>query len=355
MTLSGIDIFVFENIPCYNRPRKRLRFFAGRMKPMGRNHKAAEITYLDTVQPTSVQFLAYPYLPLGKISLLIGDPGIGKSTIAMNIAAALSTGMPLFDADKSREPIQGKSIYLSAEDNVADTLKPRLLAAGADCTQIAVITNIGSDISEDGYLLEDALEKTQARLVVLDPLQGFIGRDADMCRAADMRRLMGGLAVMAEKHRCAVLAIGHMNKATGAKSLYRGLGSIDIAASARSVILIERSENNPKIRVLSHIKSSLAPEGSALAFRIEANSAINFMGEYDGDTSGGDYEGLDDGKRELATNVILGLLSGGPISSLSVQQACAEAGISERTVKRAKKDLGIRSVRRPDGWYWAMG
>jgi hypothetical protein len=309
------------------------------MSALGSQFKEAEITYLDTVQPIPVQFLAYPYLPLGKISLLIGDPGIGKSTIAMNIAAALSTGTPLFEADTGREPLQGKSIYLSAEDNMADTLKPRLLAAGADCSQIAVINNIGSDISEDGYILEDAIQKTKAQLVILDPLQGFIGRDADMCRAADMRRLMGGLAVMAEKHHFALLAIGHMNKATGAKSLYRGLGSIDIAASARSVMLIERSENDPQIRVLSHIKSSLAPEGPALAFRIDANSAIGFVGEYDGDADSGDFEGLDDGKRELASNIILGLLSGGPMSSnvKHIYTTCLRGGRRQRTHCQVRK------------------
>jgi hypothetical protein len=321
---------------------------------MSSRFKEAEITYLDAVQPIPVQFLAYPYLPLGKVSLLIGDPGVGKSTIAMNIAAALSTGAPLFDFDEGREPIQGKSIYLSSEDNVADTLKPRLMTAGADCSQIAVIDNIGYDIAEDGQILEDALRKTGARLIVLDPLQSFIGRDADMCRAADMRRLMGGVAAMAEKYSCTVLAVGHMNKATGTKSLYRGLGSIDIAALARSVMLVERSENEQNIRVLSHIKSSLAPEGPALAFRIGTHSALNFMGEYDGDMECGDYDGLEDGKRELAANVILGLLSDGMMSSVLIQHACAEAGISERTVKRAKKDLGIRSIRKPDGWYWSI-
>jgi hypothetical protein len=165
---------------------------------------------------------------------------------------------------------------------------------------------------------------------------------------------MGGVAAMAEKYSCTVLAVGHMNKATGAKSLYRGLGSIDIAALARSVMLVERSENEQNTRVLSHIKSSLAPEGPALAFRIGTHSALNFMGEYDGDMECGDYDGLEDGKRELAANVILGLLSDGMMSSVLIQQACAEVGISERTVKRAKKDLGIRSARKSDGWYWSI-
>lgn len=268
------------------------------------------------------------------------------------LASQYHKGKSVFGSDY--EPLQGKTIYLSAEDNVADTLKPRLLAAGADCLQIAVINNIGFDISAESQILENALSKTQARLIVIDPFQGYIGRDADMCRAADMRRLMGGLAVLAEKYECTILAIGHMNKASGTKSLYRGLGSIDIAASARSVMLIERAEDDPAVRIISHIKSSLAPEGPALAFRIETNAALDFLGEYDGEIGVSKYEGLEDGRRELASNAILGLLSGGAMSSVSIQKACADAGFSERTVNRAKKDLGIRSIRKPDGWYWTM-
>jgi hypothetical protein len=264
----------------------------------------------------------------------------------------LSIGNPMFESD--HEPIQGKTIYLSAEDNVADTLKPRLLSAGADCSQIAVINNIGYDISAECQILENAVIKTKARLIVIDPLQGFVGRDMDMCRAADMRRMMGGLAVIAEKHKCSVLSIGHMNKASGSKSLHRGLGSIDIAASARSVMLIERCEDDPSIRVFFHIKSSLAPEGTALAFCINDGSAITFLGEYEGYETSSECEGLEDGKRDLASNLILSLLSIGAMSSTAIQKACADVGLSESTVNRAKKDLKIRSIRKNDGWYWAL-
>jgi len=317
---------------------------------MSDKQKEAVIRYLDTIQPVEVKYLAKPYLPLGKISLLIGDPGIGKSTIAVNIAAALSTGRPILESES--EPIIGSVIYQSAEDNVADTLKPRLMAAGADCSKIAVIECGGLDISDDCQILENAIRDTKSKLLLLDPLQAYIGKDADMCRAADMRRLMGGLAVIAEKHECVILTIGHMNKASGAKSLYRGLGSIDIAASARSVMLIERSGDDPDTRVISHIKSSLAPEGRPLAFRIERDSSVSFLGTYEGEFA---TPGMaDDGKRECASNTILSLLSGGPRSSADVHKACSVVGVSERTANRAKKDLGIRSIRRPDGWDWTL-
>jgi RecA-family ATPase len=146
----------------------------------------ADILYLDKVQPKSVKWLC-PMIPLGKISLVIGDPGIGKSTIAVHIAAMLSIGKAIFDDDS--EPMQGKTIFLSAEDNISDTLKPRLLSAGADCTQIAVIQNMNYDIPTESQILENAVKQTGAKLVLIDPLSAYIGRDADMCRAADMRRI----------------------------------------------------------------------------------------------------------------------------------------------------------------------
>ena len=318
---------------------------------MSSKNNDVPIRYLDTIQPVEVKFLAKPYLPIGKFVLLIGDPGVGKSTLAMNIAAALSTGRPILESGSV--PITGSVIYQSAEDNVADTLKPRLMANGADCSKIAVIERNGLDISKDCQLLDNAIRETKATMLVLDPLIAHLGPKADMCRAADMRRLLSGLMVVAEKRKCVVLAIGHMNKSEGTKSLYRGLGSIDIAASARSVMLLERSEDEPDVRILKHIKSSLAPEGNPLAFRIESNSSVRFLGTYEGEQPYS-ADPMEDGKREWASSVILSLLSGGPRSSADIQRVCADAGISESTMNRAKKDLGIRSIRKPDGWDWTL-
>ena len=317
---------------------------------MSKKQKEWSIRYLNTIQPVEVKWLAYPYIPIGKFVLLIGDPGIGKSTLAVNIAAALTAGRPILESES--EPQTGSVIYLSAEDKAEDTLTPRFIAAGADCSKAAIIDCIGLNISEDLHIIDTAISDTKAKLICIDPLQGYIGSDADMTRAADMRRLIGGLSVIAEKYDCAILAIGHMNKSSGTKSLYRGLGSIDIAASARSIMLVERSEDEPDIRVIRHIKSSLAPEGDPLAFRIERNSSIRFLETYDYENEYADN--FEDGKREWASNTIFSLLSSGPRPGADKQRICADAGISESTVNRAKKDLGIRSVRKPDGWDWTL-
>ena len=320
-----------------------------RGEPMDAKPKTAPIRYLDTIEPVEVAWLAKPWFPAGKFVLLIGDPGIGKSTIAVSIAAALTTGGRIFGAENGGAV--SNLIYQSAEDNVADTLKPRLMAAGADCSKVAVI-EAGIDISTDIEIIDNAIRETGAKLLILDPLIAYIGKDADLSRAVDMRRLLGGLTVIAEKNSCTLLAVSHMNKASGAKNLYRGLGSIDIAASARSVLLIERSESDPDIRVIKHIKSSLAAEAKPLAFRIDDNSVVTFLGEYENETSGGESDSLmADGKREYAADILLRLLSEGARSSAEIQKVCADAGISERTLNRAKRDLGVSSVRKSDVWY----
>jgi RecA-family ATPase len=318
---------------------------------MSDKKRKAQVIYMDKVEPVSVKWLVYPLLPIGKISQLIGDPGLGKSTMALHIAAMLSHGKAVFGSEG--EPLQGKTLYLSGEDNANDTLKPRLMAMGADDSQVAIVENIGNDILADNDILEDAVFQVKPRFVVIDPLTHYVGKDMDMSRASDMRRLTSSLSAIAEKYECSFLVINHLNKAKGGKNLYRGLGSIDIAASARSVMMLERSENDPDIRILQHIKSSLAPEGRALAFRIDKDSIINFLGKYD-DISDDELNEPEETKRKHAMDVLKGLLSGGPMPSAAVQRACSEAGISESTVNRAKKEMGVRSIRKADVWYWTL-
>ena len=301
---------------------------------------------------TEVKWLWKPYIPLGKVCVIQGDPGDGKTTLALALSALLSRGQPLPETDC--EPISGEILYQSAEDQVSDTLEPRLAAMGADCSKISNISVPFNDIEKDCELLENAIREVGAVLFVLDPLQAFIGKGNDMTRAADMRRLMSGLAIAAAKTECAVVAIGHMNKAERSKTLYRGLGSIDIAASARSVLHVGRSAEDREIRVMTHIKSSLAKEGSPLAFAIGDNSMVEFLGHYDGEVRASEVPS-DDTKRETAKDIILKMLADGSKPCTEIYAACKAAGIlSERTVDEAKKELGVKSVRKAHGWEWEL-
>lgn len=156
-------------------------------------------------------------------------------------------------------------IYQTAEDGLADTIKPRLENAGADCSRVLVIDEGQHELTLCDERLEQAIRKTAAKLIVLDPLQAYLGSDVDMHRANEVRPVLKRIASIAEQTQCAVILIGHMNKAQGIKSSYRGLGSIDFRASARSVLLIGRlkavtpSAWSHRIRTVLHRKDRLLP------------------------------------------------------------------------------------------------
>jgi hypothetical protein len=206
------------------------------------------------------------------------------------------------------------------------------------------------DLSANRDLLEMRIMECGAKLCFVDPLQDFLGIGADMSRATDMRRIMSGLVKTAERTGCGIICIGHNNKSSGAKSLYRGLGSIDIAATARSVLTVHRVEKN--ITVLSQIKNSLARDGEPLMFEIGDNAVLTYLGVYDAD--GDDSELLPDSKRDLAADIILNSLADGEKRAAAIFEACKAQGVQSRTVESAKKDLGVRSRRDRDGWYWYL-
>lgn len=189
-------------------------------------------------------------------------------------------GLPLpCDDDKEYEPIH--IIYQTTEDGIEDTIKPRLEKAGADCSMIRVIDETDKELSMTDDRLEQAIIETKTRLIILDPIQAYIGATVDMHRANEIRAVLKHLGIIAEKHNCAIILIGHMNKASGSKSTYRGLGSIDIQATARSVLLVARLRDKPNIRIMAHDKSSLAPTGDAIGFEMTEDNGMVCIGPYD--------------------------------------------------------------------------
>ena len=262
---------------------------------------------METVEVEQIEWLLYPFIPFGKVTIIQGDPGEGKTTMVLQIIAKLTRGESILPADPTKdkrtdgdnedgvvdkENIRNNAssyhletpvnvIYQTAEDGLGDTIKPRLLAAGADCTKVMVIDDSEQPLTMADVRLEEAIVQTKAKMVVLDPIQGFLGADVDMHRANEIRPLMKRIAVLAEKYHCAVILIGHMNKNSNGKSSYRGLGSIDFQAAARSVLIVGRVKDEPEVRVVCHTKSSLAPEGTSIAFRLDKNNGFEWIGEYD--------------------------------------------------------------------------
>ena len=249
----------------------------------------------------------------------------------------------------------GVAIYQCAEDGVADTIKPRLEQAGADCERVAYI--IDDDIAltlEDGRI-ESAIRETGAKLFIIDPIQAFIPPDSDMQNATKMRTVLRKLAGTAEKYGCAVILVGHMNKGSGTKSLYRGLGSIDIAAIARSILMISRDENRPTIRYMYPIKSSLAPEGAAIGFSFRDGGGIEWQGRYDINTAAlSDSITVKTSKREKARAKMLQMLEQGDKPATEIYAELAEIGVGSRTVEKVKKEMQVKTYRSGGCWYWQL-
>ncbi|WP_037300664.1 ATP-binding protein [Ruminococcus flavefaciens] len=311
----------------------------------------SELIYMDTIRATETKWLWYPYIPFGKITVIQGDPGEGKTTLILNIAARLTQGI-LPQSQEKCEPMN--VIYQTAEDGLSDTVKPRLLSAGADCSRIIVINESERNVTMSDKRLEAAIAHTHAKLVILDPLQAYIGSEVDMHRANEIRPVMSHLASIAEKYGCSVVLIGHMNKAMGMKSTYRGLGSIDITAAARSVLIVARDKENPNFRVVAHTKSSLAPEGKTVAFELDPDSGFHFKGEYDCNI---DEILLGVGsmsKGRQAMELLQEELKDGEVSQKVISAKAKYSRISSRTLNEAKKILGVKSVKRNGQWFWAL-
>lgn len=308
--------------------------------------------YFSAVTQRKVEWLWYPYIPYGKLTILQGDPGEGKSTFMLNIAALLTRGKEMPDGFRVDGPQQ--VVYQTAEDNLADTVKPRLIAAGADCDKISYIVDEDMPLTLEDVRIEKVIQQTGARLFILDPLQAYLSQDSDMFSPGRMRQHLMRIAGIAAKHRCAVVIIGHMNKASGEKNLYRGLGSIDIAAIARSVLMISRDKNDPSIRYMLPVKSSLAPEGSAIAFTFAPRTGLRWIGQcYVGKDQIEDCD-IDESKKSLVRRVVIEMLSDQDTHSTDILNKLKSMGVSERTIHSAKKELGVTSYRRNGSWFWHL-
>ncbi len=328
------------------------------------------IVNLSDVEPEEVNFLWPPYIPLGKLTILEGDPGLGKTFLSLCICAAISNGGVLPDQD-GKPTVQlnkGRVLFMTAEDGLADTLVPRLEMMGADRRQISCLTGWRTAESEeemsftlaDVNVLRAALEEVKPDLVVIDPLQAYLGGSVDMHRANETRPLLSNLGRIAEEYGCAVLAIRHLSKG-GSKALYRGLGSIDFTAAARSVLTVGQ-EPVTKQKGMAHIKSSCAANGVTLSFDIHPDFGFTWSG-----VSNFTIEDLlaspsaakddqedngNDSRLEEAIEFLYEILGDGPIESKEIQKQAKQASIKWRTIQRAKEQLEFKAFKEGDVWFW---
>jgi hypothetical protein len=328
---------------------------------------------LSEVVPERLRWLWEGRIALGKLNLVDGDPGTGKSAATTDLAARVTVGKPWPDGAGCEA---GGVVILSAEDGLADTIRPRFDAAGGDPSRVVAVSIVpdaeGNErqiaIPEDLPVIEAAIERVDAVLVVIDPLMAFLPGEVNSHRDQDVRRALAPLARLAERTAAAVVAVRHLNKGTGGNALYRGGGSIGIVGAARSGLLIAKHPEDDGRRVLASIKNNLAAPASSLVFGLGSTESgavvVEWKGESDLDASALLSAPTDHEERstaQAAQDFLRDVLSDGPRAVKDIRAQANEAGLSWRTVERAKAALGVRAAREGEAgkrgggaWVWVL-
>ena len=345
------------------------------LQRMGRTSAIAEIVSLRSqlgvrlsdVQRERVEWLWDRRVPLGKLTLVSGDPGLGKSLMTLDLAARITQGRRMPDGSAG---LEGNVVILSAEDGLADTIRPRLELAGADLDRVTSLaslpTNDGHErmtvIPDDLPQIIEVVQDLQAVLVIVDPLMAFLSSKINAHRDQDVRRALAPLAMAANKYHFAVVVVRHLNKSTATGNpLYRGGGSIGIGGAARSEMIVGEDPNNKERKIAAPTKSNLGPPMPALAYHIEAKDEVPHV-VWDG-TSDLVAETLlavtsaeERGQRTTARDCILEMLADGPVEGKKVEERAAELDIKHSTLWRAKNDLKVISRKSgfSGGWVWEL-
>ena len=318
------------------------------------------VVCLADVEPEEVEWLCEPYIPVGKVTLVEGDPGLGKSYATLAIAAALTQGeeLPLLGM-KGEQP--KNVLLLSAEDGIADTIVPRFLGLGGDLKNAFSVERPLTFQSEDGFNeLEGYIRQYMPTLVIIDPLFAYTGSKVDVYRPNEARTIMTGLAHLAERHRCAIVCIRHLTKSNNSKATYRGIGSIDFTAACRSALLVGQHPEDPSQAVIAHSKYNLSAKGVSICFEIRKGDGKFFWRGYSDLTADqilsteNDSRGLE---IDTAKEFLQEILSDGPVLQSEIMGEAKPQGIAEKTLRRAKKQLGVKSTKKgftDSKWRWEL-
>jgi len=327
-----------------------------------------KLIQFDTIEPTTVEWLWYPYIPLGKLTLMQGDPGSGKTMLCLKIASMITNGELLPCENEEANPILPKEpgivVYQTAEDGLADTIIPRLMTMNPNLARIYTIDESDISLSLLDIRIEDTLQRLRPRLMIIDPLQAYLGSKIDMHRANEVRPVLAQIGRLAEKYQCSIIFIMHMNKMAAGKTMYRALGSIDIPAAARSMLTIGKNPENADERVMCHIKSSLAVEGRSLCYQVDFDNGGIVFGDFCDLTS--DEVLLAPSKKSEKTGLMIDeakeflkeMLEGGYAKASDVIKAASAIAIKKRTLSYARTELGIKTKRKGFGssgvqwWYF---
>lgn len=314
---------------------------------------------VSDVEPKPVEWLWHPRVPRGKVTVLDGDPGLGKSTLTLELAARITSGRSLPDDERDVEP--QSVVLLTAEDDIADTIRPRLDAAGADVARVTVLDSSLTIPRDDAQLLR-AIEREHAALLIIDPLMAFLGAGVDSHKDQDVRRGLSGLALIANQTGAALLIVRHLNKSGGGNPLYRGGGSIGIIGAARAGLIVGVDPEDDSRRVLAVTKANLGPSAVSLSFRIEGHplnrrvAAVKWLGTVKHDARSLLSQDTPERRGALGKAVkFLGeALADGERQAIDVRAEAREAGIASRTLDRAKPKAHVHAKKIGDKWWWEL-
>jgi hypothetical protein len=315
---------------------------------------------LSEVEPEQVEWLWPRRIPKGKITVVDGDPDNGKSVLTTDLVARMTAGLPLPDGTPTEA---AGAVIVSAEDGASDTIRPRFDAAGGDPNRALLL---GDDepfaIPDDIPRLERAVKRVGAALVVIDPIMAFLSGSVNSNRDQDVRRALTPLKRMAERTGAAVVLVRHLNKTQGGNPLYRGGGSIGIIGAARSGMVVGPHPDSDELRVLAGQKNNLSLPPRSLAYGIETaqNGAARISYRGFSETTAAQLLRVPDDEEEKsalaeAKEFLISELARTPVSARTIKKNAREAEISERTLRRAKQVLGVRSEKESDGsWTWGL-
>jgi putative DNA primase/helicase len=333
--------------------------------PKVRDHGLVAVR-MSSVRPESVEYAWPGRIAFGKLNLVVGDPGLGKSTVLLDAIARCSRGAPWPDGGVA--PLCD-SVILSAEDDLGDTVRPRLDALHADVSRIHAITAVRAGDSTRHFSLTDDIARLDAlleqhpelRIVVIDPLSAYLGGNTDSYKDSDVRAILAPLAALAAARRVAIVGIMHLGKGGQRPALYRVLGSIAFTAAARLVLAVAEHPDKDGRRVLAPVKQNICAPSATLAFRLDGGrltweGAVEGV-DLDNALSGGatDYH-----ERSDAADWLLELLTDDDMMlATDIQRAAKAAGLGWRSVEAAKAQLRVRSVRvgstgGSGRWVWRL-
>jgi hypothetical protein len=315
------------------------------------------VVRMSDVAPESVSWLWYPYLPKSKLTIIEGDPGVGKSWITLSFATHLSRRRRFPGATT---PVSGKVLLLSAEDGHADTIRPRLDQLKANPRKIfawkdyIILDEVGLEE------VEEQIERYQPKLVIIDPLVAYMGSGIDLHKANEIRELTAALASIAERHKTAIIGVRHLRKGGADKSIYRGLGSIDLTAAARSVLLVGKDPNNPELRAMAHIKCNIAELGKTQLYSLHPSDKHPFQWRGESDLTSDEIlakpskEQNKKGEEEQAHEFLEQKLLAGWKKRETIVRESEARSINKSTLLRVMKNMKVREEKRRGKKYWAL-